>query len=645
MKKSIKKTVLLVMIVSVLLTCFMVTASAATDINGSKCDFTYNTSDSTATLTKSANTTQEWKLPSSVSCKVGTKYPYFTVTKISSYFFLDSSYAKYVTYLRLPSTLKTIPNGLFQSNVNYLKTLEIYGAETTCNDYFLGCTALKEFVVNADNPNLKAVDGVLYGGTTLMKFPAAKALTDTTVYEVSEDTASIRAYAFYKAKNITDVKVPAAVTSVGSGAFCDSTVTGVHFEDGSTYDYTAYNCTCGTCAERISWCIEDEESVEATCSASGHTPGIRCDITGEWFSGEEIPATGEHEYSEFLEEKPATCTENRVRVYKCTGCTETEEKAIPGSSLGHKGGEATCKALAVCGVCGESYDELNADNHKSIITLGAVAPTCEGTGLTEGKKCLDCQKDIVAQTVIGALGHKGGEATCKALAVCGVCGEAYGELNADNHKSIITLGAVAPTCEDTGLTEGKKCLDCQKDIVAQTVIGALSHKGGQATCEEPAVCEREGCGEPYGNALDHDIVIDKAVEPDCVNTGLTAGQHCSRCDAMTVAQKVIPADGHKETALIGKAPTCTASGLSDGAKCSVCGETLSSQEEIAPLGHADADGDGVCDNGGEKLRSPQDDCTHMCHKSGFMGFIWKIVRFFQKLFKMNPVCECGAAHY
>ena len=39
------------------------------------------------------------------------------------------------------------------------------------------------------------------------------------------------------------------------------------------------------------------------------------------------------------------------------------------------------------------------------------------------------------------------------------------------------------------------------------------------------------------------------------------------------------------------------------------------------------------------------DCDHLCHKSGFMGFIWKIVQFFWKLFKMNPVCECGAAHY
>lgn len=38
-------------------------------------------------------------------------------------------------------------------------------------------------------------------------------------------------------------------------------------------------------------------------------------------------------------------------------------------------------------------------------------------------------------------------------------------------------------------------------------------------------------------------------------------------------------------------------------------------------------------------------CEHMCHKSGIMGFFWKIVNFFSKIFGSNPVCECGVAHY
>lgn len=39
------------------------------------------------------------------------------------------------------------------------------------------------------------------------------------------------------------------------------------------------------------------------------------------------------------------------------------------------------------------------------------------------------------------------------------------------------------------------------------------------------------------------------------------------------------------------------------------------------------------------------DCSCNCHKSGFMGFIWKITLFFNKLFKTNKTCACGVAHY
>jgi len=38
-------------------------------------------------------------------------------------------------------------------------------------------------------------------------------------------------------------------------------------------------------------------------------------------------------------------------------------------------------------------------------------------------------------------------------------------------------------------------------------------------------------------------------------------------------------------------------------------------------------------------------CGHMCHRDGFMGFIWSIINFFCRIFGANPVCECGTAHY
>lgn len=49
--------------------------------------------------------------------------------------------------------------------------------------------------------------------------------------------------------------------------------------------------------------------------------------------------------------------------------------------------------------------------------------------------------------------------------------------------------------------------------------------------------------------------------------------------------------------------------------------------------------DAVCDE-------CQKVCDHMCHSDNlFIGIIWDIVNFFQKLFKINQYCECGAAHW
>lgn len=47
----------------------------------------------------------------------------------------------------------------------------------------------------------------------------------------------------------------------------------------------------------------------------------------------------------------------------------------------------------------------------------------------------------------------------------------------------------------------------------------------------------------------------------------------------------------------------------------------------------------------EPEKDPSEDCSCNCHKGGFMGFIWKILRFFHKLFGTNKVCACGTAHY
>ena len=98
-------------------------------------------------------------------------------------------------------------------------------------------------------------------------------------------------------------------------------------------------------------------------------------------------------------------------------------------------------------------------------------------------------------------------------------------------------------------------------------------------------------------------------------------------------------------------PTCT----KDGEKIFKCRQCDYSYTEVIPaLGHTDNDNDGNCDRCGEKTgepvnppepTNPSENCSCSCHKKGIANFFFKILLFFQKLFKKNQVCKCGAWHY
>jgi len=90
---------------------------------------------------------------------------------------------------------------------------------------------------------------------------------------------------------------------------------------------------------------------------------------------------------------------------------------------------------------------------------------------------------------------------------------------------------------------------------------------------------------PGQSALGHDYVADEAVEPTCTETGLTAGEHCSRCGDISIPQGIIAALGHDEVIDAAVAPTCTETGLTEGSHCSVCEETLIAQDVVDALGH------------------------------------------------------------
>lgn len=177
---------------------------------------------------------------------------------------------------------------------------------------------------------------------------------------------------------------------------------------------------------------------------------------------------------------------------------------------------------------------------------------------------------------------------------CNLCGETR-----EASHTAKTVDAVAPTCTQTGLTEGSVCSVCNATITEQKTVAAKGHTE-IIDMAVPASCSKEGltqgshcdvCGEVIvaQNAIDktaHLATDIPAVSPTCTETGLSKGEKCLVCGEITKEQTVIEARGHKEVVIPAVAPNCTETGLTEGTKCSVCKATLVEPQVVDALGHS-----------------------------------------------------------
>jgi len=246
--------------------------------------------------------------------------------------------------------------------------------------------------------------------------------------------------------------------------------------------------------------------------------------------------------------------------------------------LGTKISDATCISPAIYNYscrCGETKTDTfglkDLLNHVHTEVRDAEDATCTEKGYTGDTYCIDCDKRVSRGKKTNALGHDYKDvaevpATCvtegtAATQQCKRCDYIVPAqslpIDPNNHANIVKDVAVAPTCTETGLTEGSHCGDCNKILIAQEVVSSTNHTE----------------------------VIDPAVAATCTETGLTEGSHCSVCNKILVAQKTVSALNHSFTNYISNDDaTCTEDGTKT-AKCDRCDVTDTQSDEGSAKGH------------------------------------------------------------
>lgn len=285
----------------------------------------------------------------------------------------------------------------------------------------------------------------------------------------------------------------------------------------SKYDTAGHwqECECGYATDKT------DHSMEGKSSADGHWDACACgyktdvaahawtdkfDTQNHWqecsVCGYKTGVTA-HSLTKNVNE-----TQHQVKCESCGYKTEWEN---------HTGGTATCTAKAVCSVCGESYGELAAHVADS---------NYKYNGEGHWTACATCGTPMSNQEA-----HTGGTADCQHKAVCDVCGQPYGELDASNHTGGIRWVQTAETHQAfylcCGAAAGAEANHSWNDESVCTECGyGCAHTGGTATCTALAVCDI--CGHTYGDLLPHDYrwVIDQEATTEA--TGLKH-EECTVC--------------------------------------------------------------------------------------------------------------------
>ncbi|HPF53887.1 MAG TPA: hypothetical protein PLM48_04510, partial [Clostridia bacterium] len=219
---------------------------------------------------------------------------------------------------------------------------------------------------------------------------------------------------------------------------------------------------------------------------------------------------------------------------------------------------------------------------------------------------------------------------------CTICGETKTEAIPAAGHTAVTDAAVAPTCTETGLTEGSHCSVCGEIIVAQKVVAATDHDWGNWTANgddtHTRICTNDSshtqtesctyeltghddssnpsthtytCSICDGQKQEACVFTSTVVLPATCNATGTMRYTCDTCGY--TYDETIPLTSHTYGEGVTVAPTCTEEGYTLY-KCTVCGYSYK-DKRLVPLGHSW--GDWVTNNDGTHTHTCLRDSSHI----------------------------------
>ncbi|MCM0663981.1 InlB B-repeat-containing protein [Coprococcus sp. B2-R-112] len=246
-----------------------------------------------------------------------------------------------------------------------IPTINISGSDKVCRtqDYKFSFTLPEgatdaaygyEFIGLGDGPLTPTVENGLYSG-----------IIKASTYPAEENSFKL---------------IVSAKTADGFDFSAEKTVTIQNEHTGGTATCIE-QATCEICGEKY-----------GDLKPHSYSPDWSTDETNHWHECTECRAkTDEVKHTDG--NKDHKCDVCEKILSECTDTNKDHKCDLCGKTLSeHSGGKATCKDKAKCEFCGESYGELNVNNHSDLKHFSAVAATKTAEGNIEYWYCSGCKK-------------------------------------------------------------------------------------------------------------------------------------------------------------------------------------------------------------------------------------------------------------